>query len=384
MAWEDNKNTIIGRVNDGTASAAEQAWYDTWVAAGRPETQDELQLWKSQNTGAEQGEPVTYWNPEKGIYQTDPFDPSANYKPGDDYGYYLNRFGDYVYGKMPEETHQYYDGDGYTTVEGPDPRPSNPPPSTGGMAPGGGQYYGDPNDPDNTGNLEDQPGYQPPVDYDPFEDPTPGGYIPPEYTPYVPDPDAVVPGDTPPVDGGGTTPSPGGGLGDLFDIPLQGWEASTNKDFYQDQFRDMLMRREGEGMKEFAAAIRRQEAENAPAPEMGDPWAWAGGESQFAPTVGTGFDATWTMPDQYQGLDNASIIAMQGNDYLSKHPDFLAQAPEFNLENRESVLAYLNSNPYTNDKGWTQAVNDFGRGLYTQLGDTVGGLPVPEGYASPI
>jgi len=338
---------------------------------------------------------VTMFDPNTGEYITKKVDPDNifEFNPKNDQTSWgmvdgertliYTGNGGYLEGGM-----EYAGDNNWDWVYGAPPNVSDtPPPLTNGMdRETGGQVGGDPN-------------WVPPepVDKwapDPTEPPTGGGGTTPGYE-FDPDRETGTGGGgggdpfTPPT-GGGDTGGGGGGTappidwGDLFDIPLQGWEASTNKDFYQDQFRDMRMRREGEGIKEFAAAIRRQESENAPTPEMGDPWAWAGGESQFTPTVGTGFDATWTMPDRYLNQDNASIIAMQGNDYLSKHPDFLAQAPDFTLENREDVLSYLNSNPYTRDKGWVQAVNDLGRGLYTQLGDTVGGLPVPEGYASPI
>ena len=181
MAWADNKNTILGKVSDGTASAAEQAWYNTWVEAGKPETQAELQAWKATNSGVEADKGyATYWNPEKGLYQTDPYNPETNYKPGDDYGYYINNQGEYVYGLQPEDSFKFYDSasNGYDLVQGTNPNPSTPAPSQGGMAPGGGQYYGDPNDPNNTGNLVDQPWYEPPIEVDPWNPPEGGGYDP--------------------------------------------------------------------------------------------------------------------------------------------------------------------------------------------------------------
>ena len=58
-SWEQNKNFIISKVNAGTADAGQQAWYDTWVAAGSPATQTELQAWKAKNTGASGSESPT-------------------------------------------------------------------------------------------------------------------------------------------------------------------------------------------------------------------------------------------------------------------------------------------------------------------------------------
>jgi hypothetical protein len=319
--WEQNKNYILSKVADGTADAGMQAWYDTWVAAGSPSTQQQLQTWKSQNTGAQDGI-ATYWNPDKGLYQTDPYssDNWQDYKVGgrdSDYGYYINSEGAYVYGKMPAETHQYYDGDGYVTVEGPDPTPSNPPPSQHGMAEGGGQFYGDPTDPENTGNIEDQDWYQPPaqVPYDPWAAGKTGWA-----------------GGSTPLDWGGgqqQTVAPVGGGGQLgqmpTDNPLIGYEGSTNRDFYQQQFKDMRDRRASEINMERAAALRAQEAKNAPSAAPTDPWAWAGGSASMAPQVAGGTanePYTW---DLREGVTAGETTNQQIVDLLGQR-DLLSPA----------------------------------------------------------
>lgn len=47
--WQTNKANILKKVQDGTASASDQQWYNDWVTAGRPETQKEMNDWRANN-----------------------------------------------------------------------------------------------------------------------------------------------------------------------------------------------------------------------------------------------------------------------------------------------------------------------------------------------
>ena len=384
--WEQNKDYILSKIADGTADAGMKAWYQTYQAAGSPATQQELQTYKSANTGAQDGV-ATYWNPDAGVYQTDPYSGSnwQDYGVGgrdSDFGYYLNSEGAYVYGKMPAETHQYYDGDGYITVEGPDPRPSNPPPSQGGMAQDGGQFYGDPTDPGNTGNLTDQPGYQPPIDYDPWAAPKSGWA-----------------GGSTPLNWGGSqqTVSPLEGVqapSGTGDNPLIGYEGSTNQDFYQQQFKDMRDRRDMEMAREYAAALQGQEAQNAPSAAPTDPWSWAGGSQSMVPNVSDG--APNVIPTDYQLNPNYGLTSDMTNQqmlqnimptfsdseqvFLNKHQDYLNQG---DWSTRQGTMDWASANPYTKDKGWTTVVNDIPRTLWTPSATTTG-PGAPAGYAYPV
>ena len=44
--WNANKDFIISRVNEGTATADQQQWYNDWVSAGMPSTQAEMNAWR--------------------------------------------------------------------------------------------------------------------------------------------------------------------------------------------------------------------------------------------------------------------------------------------------------------------------------------------------
>jgi hypothetical protein len=47
--WQTNKANILKKVQNGTATASEQQWYDDWVRAGKPETQKEMNDWRENN-----------------------------------------------------------------------------------------------------------------------------------------------------------------------------------------------------------------------------------------------------------------------------------------------------------------------------------------------
>jgi len=121
---------------------------------------------------------------------------------------------------------------------------------------------------------------------------------------------------------------------------------------------------------------------------------WANGGKGLTPATPSPQSGTreWGMNPAYdwgEDTTNQQILADIGanNDaFLQKHGDYLNQAPRFNLENRGAVNEWINNNPYTNDKGWSKALNALGNDIYQQ--GTVGYKPgtpyVPAGYASPI
>ena len=61
--WNTNKNYILQQIESGNATPQQQRWYSDWIEAGKPETQAEMNAWRSQN-------PVTQTPPIMG--QTPP------------------------------------------------------------------------------------------------------------------------------------------------------------------------------------------------------------------------------------------------------------------------------------------------------------------------
>ena len=61
--WNTNKDYILQQVEAGNATPQQQRWYSDWIEAGKPETQAEMNAWRSQN-------PVTQTPPIMG--QTPP------------------------------------------------------------------------------------------------------------------------------------------------------------------------------------------------------------------------------------------------------------------------------------------------------------------------
>ena len=57
--WNTNKDYILQQVESGNATAQQQQWYNDWLAAGKPQTQAEMNAWRSQN-------PVTETPPTTG------------------------------------------------------------------------------------------------------------------------------------------------------------------------------------------------------------------------------------------------------------------------------------------------------------------------------
>ena len=73
--WQRDRDYIIQQVNAGTASQEQQEWYDNWIAAGSPDTQQEMQDWwnsQEQNNGGVDDEVVD--DPVVDDGPSDPFD----------------------------------------------------------------------------------------------------------------------------------------------------------------------------------------------------------------------------------------------------------------------------------------------------------------------
>ena len=162
MSWEANKDHIVAKVSEGTATDAQKAWYDKWVASGSPATKEGMIDWSTYNSGGEaynttkyqspsdagyqsyenSQEVVEYWDPVKNeVVKLDVSNWDADAKKAlhDGLGWYENKQGAYVYGQMPSETWTTPDG---VVTEGPNPNPGDPNKQyIMGMGEDGGQAY---------------------------------------------------------------------------------------------------------------------------------------------------------------------------------------------------------------------------------------------------
>lgn len=113
--------------------------------------------------------------------------------------------------------------------------------------------------------------------------------------PFVPPPGGGSGGGIDWGSGGTTGVDPGIDIGDVdlseYFKP-QGF-AGTNQEFYANQAANQRMQQFRNALREEVAFKRRA---NPAAPEPTDPWAWAGGAAQFAPTVGVGGDQVQAPP----------------------------------------------------------------------------------------
>ena len=175
----------------------------------------------------------------------------------------------------------------------------------------------------------------------------------------------------------------------------QGYESSSNNDFYQRQFQEMMGQQTGQKLSDLAAAVRRQEAAAQPQGEPfgGDPWAWAN-----LPEVRMGSGISNT-PDEYNlnqrfdwgaGTSNQDIL----NDlmptfnestqvYLNKNPEYFSQGPNW-VESRQNMQDWAAANPNPNDKGWTAAINKINQNVWQPVDGGISGPSAPTGYALPI
>ena len=177
----------------------------------------------------------------------------------------------------------------------------------------------------------------------------------------------------------------------IADNPLQGWEASTNKDFYQQQFKDLVDQRENMKTAEFVAALKRDAAEGAAQNyEPGDPWAAFGGSEQFTPVSGSSGTGERVLKPQYEGLTNQQILASSGygaraddwyNRLLTENPN-LADQTNWQGAGYNTLINQVNTGGLNeqNQKRMTNLFNE----IYTGTPTTPGGFNVPAGYASPV
>ena len=227
------------------------------------------------------------------------------------------------------------------------PPPSHEPPSVGGMAPDGGQYYGDPADSGNTGNLEDQPWYDDYVkDREDWEDN--GAGFPEQPPSNVPQPEGDGSFDPWTPSASGSRPSwnwdyfkpkaPGdSGWGGydadygVFERYQPGQDSpwgmpdvmGGNQEFYQQQFNNLLRDEQDYRTRQRAAQLRAQEAAENPSENINfdDMWASMG----ITPVQAAGSDAqgnptAWNWNSalgDVSGKTNAQILASAQN-LLSK------------------------------------------------------------------
>lgn len=200
----------------------------------------------------------------------------------------------------------------------------------------------------------------------------------------------------------GSTPSLEGLLPDL-----QGYESSSNKDFYQRQFQEMMGQQTGTKLNDLATAIRRQEAPAireaegwAALKEMTEAgmspqdirdqanWGWANLPDVQMGTGNTGgYNSIVQNPrfDWGQGTDNAQILndlrpilGTNLGQFVDKNP--IDDAPS--LLDRNAFNEYLTTkNP--NDKGFQAAWDKVLSNVHIP-DPTTRGPSAPVGYASPL
>lgn len=370
---------------------------------------------------------VRYWDSALQEYVLSPYDKDRwkDFKAGESLGWYVNSQGDFVYGTRPQYQYDYYDGDGFTTREGINPYIGVPAPPTAGMGEDGYQTLpegytreddGSVTNPEGVNNLTPNqdiidwnlnPIGPPPVGPDSGYSGSPGDYGgsgPPEggYWPDIVARRGMTNENL--GQGGGAIGGGGGGGGNapganIPSTPLQGYESSSNRDFYQRQFANMNDQQNQEAA--MAAAIRNQApAEQGPA-FGGDPWSWAN-----LPEVVSGAGSDDPNYDPNAWILNPAYGFTAGD---TTHADIVRQLGglrTFNDEDRNWFGDLLSENPdmedYTlwardRDKAYNQVasgglspdakdrVNRLLNNVWIQQGDapTPGGMNVPAGYASP-
>jgi hypothetical protein len=318
---------------NGNSVADDAAWY---APVAEPGVETEQEYFNAEgDTGWDNDTKIlSYYDPIKG-YTTKDFsgqslDEINGWKEANGVGRYTNSAGDYVLGIMPTTT--YVDTENEILMEGADPNwVTTVNPDKNGMGDDGGQRT--------PWNVDDWSGSD---THDVDGNVIPGGQgdptsIPVYEPPRLPDPptDTGTGVDTTTDWGTGTGVTPTTGNDDFGNQPLPGligYESSSNKDFYQKQFQDLraqTMRQQGAeqlasqyddpiGTGPFDGMSRREldklEELKGLSPQqiesLNDPWGWAGGSEQFAPSISDGSAAPaadWTMNSQYEGLDDASI-----------------------------------------------------------------------------
>ena len=174
-----------------------------------------------------------------------------------------------------------------------------------------------------------------------------------------------------------------------------GYESSSNKDFYQKQFQDMRTQEAGNDMRELGAAIRAQEAANAPAPEATDPWGWANlPEVQMGGSVGA-TPIEWGLnPNITSGMTNQQVVGALGGIFNTDEAAMMAEHFRDNPDSASATRwstagspAPLLGNMGTNSElspNFANVLQKVFNNTYTQTGGGTGGISVPDGYANPI
>ena len=179
---------------------------------------------------------------------------------------------------------------------------------------------------------------------------------------------------------------------------LMGYESSSNKDFYQQQFANMRGQEAGNDAREAAAAIRAQESANAPPPEASDPWAWANlPEVQMGGTVAAtpiewGLNSNYGINKDMTNRQAVGAIAPVLNTdeiaIMNKHWQDAPQAADNNnwltSDPQRLSAAFSQNTDKTVSPEFTNVMQKVFNNLYTQTGGGTGGINVPAGYANPI
>lgn len=334
---------------------------------------------------AKAAEEAAYWDALRGT-EDDPF--RFNPRFNDELSYQTDADGNFGLGLIPEGGLYYNDYSG-TMV----PTPPAPPVAgssdltLGGSTSDVETAYEEP-----VPGQEYQDPFEPPTNYDPSGgNGLPNGGIPLDYQGWT---------GSQPVQGvdyagiGVEGTQPIGGLEDLMaqlTPEKTGYESSSNKDFYQKQFQDMRTQEAGNDMREWAAAIKAQEAAAAPQGEAfgGDPWSWTtlpqvmtGGTVAATPVEwGLNPDFAWgdDVTNQQILQDINPRLSESEQLYLNKNP--LTDAPSFT--DQTAFRDFINTD-HPNDKGYTSVLNKIYNNVWQATGGNEGGIAVPEGYANPI
>ena len=360
-----------------------------------------------QTTGySDDGNYLVMWDPnagETGEYVTrdvsdESFQSRMDFKEANNLGYYTNVNGDYVYGIKPTSTYQASGGsDDTTRIEGVDPDwQTRTIPDMSGI----GRFGGGQRTPENTGSYVDPTMvWQGSDSHDREGNIIPGGPADPNSRPVYErgTPFAGSVNDTFGRDIGGAVSGPAPidwAANQYTDSPLIGYESSSNKDFYQQQFADMRNQQMTDRMRQNAAAsYQPPEQTNV----MDDPWSWANLPEVVEGGAGAANPNEWILNPNYNFTPETTHAEVIGQ---------LSGLNTFNDEERRWFNDFLNENPQLQtDTQWTDdrtgalsgiqtsemgpkpkdRLNRILNNVWIQAGDapTPGGQMVPPGYASP-
>jgi hypothetical protein len=177
--------------------------------------------------------------------------------------------------------------------------------------------------------------------------------------------------------------------------PRHGYESSSNKDFYQRQFQQQEGQQNAQKLKEFAAAMRAEQAAKAPVPTPQDPWSWAN-----LPKVQTGSTRTvtpieWGLNSNYgitPGMTNqqatgavSSVLTPEEAAMMAQHwKDNPTGATQSNWVNSGSPNTLIGQLGGGISPEFTNTLQKVFNNIYTQTGGGTQGIAVPQGYANPV